>query len=184
MKNYISLATLVLCMSLLTGYNFISAQWSDAPGIPPTNNTPAPINVSDTTQAKSGNFMANILAAATSTWSPRYCDGLGNNCWDPTTGTPGGGTSLGVGQTWQSMTGRSSNVWYHNNTGKPIMVYVGSSGSGGTGLYVNTTNSDTGMVKVDGTDADSGERVNMTSVIPVDSYYKYIGNIVTWSELR
>jgi hypothetical protein len=42
-------------------------------------------------RTKAGNFMANIVAAATSTWSPEYCDELGNNCWDPSTGVPGGG---------------------------------------------------------------------------------------------
>jgi hypothetical protein len=83
MKNYISLATLVLCMSLLTGYQFMSAQWSDAPGTPPANNTPAPINVSGTTQAKSGNLAANIFAATTEMRSDRYCDALGGNCFDP-----------------------------------------------------------------------------------------------------
>lgn len=75
----------------LLGYNFMSAQWAAPTAVAPGDNTPAPINVGATTQAKTGNFMANIVAAATSTWSPRYCDELGANCWDPSTGVPGGG---------------------------------------------------------------------------------------------
>ncbi len=92
--SYRTLLPLALVAVLLAGYNFIGAQsWTAAPGTPPANNAPAPINVGATTQAKSGNFMANILAAATSTWSPEYCDELGTNCWDPSTGAPGGGNS-------------------------------------------------------------------------------------------
>ncbi|MFN3693174.1 MAG: hypothetical protein ACK4SL_03725 [Candidatus Paceibacteria bacterium] len=82
---------LVICPSLLTGYNFMSAQWSAPTATAPNDNTPTPINVGATTQAKTGNFMANIVAAATSAWSPQYCDETGNNCWDPSTGAPGGG---------------------------------------------------------------------------------------------
>ncbi len=84
MKNTLTLIPLIICFSLLTGYNFMSAQWSAAPSPAPGNNTPAPINVGPATQAKSGNLMANILAAATSTWSPRYCDALGENCFTAT----------------------------------------------------------------------------------------------------
>ncbi len=91
MKQYRSLVILSLVAVLFVGYNFMSAQWTAAPSPAPGNNTPAPINVGSVTQAKSGNFMANIIAAATSTWSPQYCDELGQNCWDPATGAPGGG---------------------------------------------------------------------------------------------
>lgn len=90
--------TLFLCSTiicLLVGYQFLNAQsWSPATGVAPANNTPAPVNVGITTQAKSGNFMANIVAAAASTWSPQYCDELGNNCWDPATGVGGAGGGI------------------------------------------------------------------------------------------
>jgi Thrombospondin type 1 domain len=91
MKQYRALAIFSLVALLLVSYNFMSAQWTAAPSPAPGNNTPAPINVGPTTQAKSGNLMANVIAAATSTWSPEYCDELGANCWDPSTGAPGGG---------------------------------------------------------------------------------------------
>ena len=91
MKQYRSLAIFSLVALLFVSYNFMSAQWAAPTAVAPGDNTPAPINVGATTQAKTGNFMANIVAAATSTWSPRYCDELGANCWDPSTGVPGGG---------------------------------------------------------------------------------------------
>lgn len=82
----------------LAGYGFISAQvWTSPTATPPANNAAAPVNTGLTTQTKSGNFSANIVSAATSTWSPRYCDALGGNCWDPTTGAPGGGDTIIVG---------------------------------------------------------------------------------------
>lgn len=80
MKSFHSLITLTVVAGLLVSYNFIQAQWSAPTATAPNNNTPAPINVGSTTQAKSGNFMANTLAAATSTWSPRYCNASGSNC--------------------------------------------------------------------------------------------------------
>jgi hypothetical protein len=91
MKQYRSLAIFSLVALLLVSYNFMSAQWSAPTAVAPGDNTAAPINVGSVTQAKSGNLMANIMAAATSTWSPEYCDELGVNCWDPSTGAPGGG---------------------------------------------------------------------------------------------
>ena len=75
---------------LLVGFNSLSASWFAATSTPPTSNVPAPINIGTTTQNKAGNFMANIVAAATSTWSPEYCDELGNNCWNPEDGALSG----------------------------------------------------------------------------------------------
>ena len=78
---------------LLVGFNSLSANWFAATSTPPTSNVPAPINTGTTTQQKQGNFMAHIMAAASSTWSPQYCDELGNNCWDPGSAGPGGGSA-------------------------------------------------------------------------------------------
>ncbi len=81
-----SLLSLGVLMALLLGYNFMSAQvWTAPTSTPPNANVLPPINTGGTMQAKSGNFMANIVAAATSTWSPRYCDEFGNNCFEPNT---------------------------------------------------------------------------------------------------
>lgn len=43
----------------------MSAQWTAPTAAAPGDNTAAPINVGTTTQAKSGNLAANILAATT-----------------------------------------------------------------------------------------------------------------------
>jgi hypothetical protein len=91
MNSYRSLVPLVALVMLLSGYSFMSASWSAPAGPPAGNNTDKPINVGTTSQTKLGNFGANIVAAVTSTWSPEYCDETGNNCWDPSTGAPGGG---------------------------------------------------------------------------------------------
>ncbi len=53
---------LLIGVSILTGYSFISAQtWTNAPTVPPTNNTYAPVNVGSTAQDKNGTFAANKL---------------------------------------------------------------------------------------------------------------------------
>jgi hypothetical protein len=169
MKNYISLVTLVLCMSLLTGYNFMSAQWTPASGTPPANNTSAPLNVGADTQVKSGNLMANIMAAATSTWSPQYCDATGNNCWDPTTGTPGGGGGIGYGQTWQAPT-RVQGVWYRNSTDQPIMVFHKNIWSG---TIIDVGVSTSSYVTMNYQDYDSDLDNGSTIIIPVGHYYRF-----------
>ncbi len=87
MKNTLALIPLIVCFSLLTGYNFMSAQWSAPTATPPGNNTAAPVNVGATTQAKSGNLAVNIFAATTEMRSTRYCNGLGLNCLTNSTGT-------------------------------------------------------------------------------------------------
>lgn len=186
MKQYRSLAIFSLVAILFVGYNFMSAQWSAPTATAPGDNTAAPLNVSASTQAKTGNLMANIMAAATSTWSPRYCDELGNNCWDPSTGAPGGGgDGLGIGQTWQSLTAtRTQNVWYQNTTSKPISVYIWVSPGDGV-LYANTAGVDAGAVQIAGPDNDSGTRDNLFGIIPPGHWYKQTGRAdTTWSELR
>jgi hypothetical protein len=75
--SYRSLIIVAAVMILLAGYNFINAAWTPATGTPPANNTEAPLNVSSTTQAKSGNLQANIFAATTEMRANRYCDALG-----------------------------------------------------------------------------------------------------------
>jgi hypothetical protein len=74
----------------LVGFHSLSASWTPPTATPPGNNVAAAVNIGSTTQVKVGNFMANIVAAATSTWSPRYCDELGNNCFTPATLSGGG----------------------------------------------------------------------------------------------
>jgi hypothetical protein len=169
MKNSLTLIPLVVCFSLLTGYNFMNAQWSAAPASAPANNTPAPINVGPTTQTKSGNLMANIVAAATSTWSPRYCDELGANCWDPSSGAPGGGAGIGYGQTWQ-VVNRTQGVWYQNDTTQPIMVFHKNIWDGTiVDIGVSTSNFTTMNYQDFDSDLDNGS----TIIVPVGYYYRF-----------
>jgi hypothetical protein len=126
MKRFRSTAVLAAAVCFLVGYNFMSAQWTPASGTPPANNTAAPINVGATTQAKSGNLMANIVSAATSTWSPRYCDALGNNCWEPGTGAPGGGgddTIVVGGQCFEPAWAVTCN-WNWSGSGNDNSTYI------------------------------------------------------------
>ncbi len=90
MKSH-TLLLLIVCTTVLVGFHSLSASWTPPPSPPTDNNPLPPINVSTSTQEKKGNFMANVLAAATSTWSPRYCDALGNNCFTPATVANAGG---------------------------------------------------------------------------------------------
>jgi hypothetical protein len=93
MKEYKYLATFSLVAALLVSYNFMSAQWTAPTAVAPEGNTLPPVHIGSTTQQKNGNFIANIVSAVTSTWSPQYCDELGANCWDPSTATSSGSTS-------------------------------------------------------------------------------------------
>jgi hypothetical protein len=78
----LQLGILLSVSSLCCGALWVLADAYQAPPpTPPTNNVPASVTVDDSTDIKSGNFRANIVAAATSTWSPRYCDAFGNNCF-------------------------------------------------------------------------------------------------------
>ncbi len=73
--------------------------------------------------------LRQVASCGTSSQHDRYTVTCGRNVC--TSGDSSSGSGFGYNQTWRSMvTQRSSNVWYHNNTDKPIMLYVGSSGSG------------------------------------------------------
>jgi hypothetical protein len=170
MKNALTLLPLVLCFSLLLGYNFMNAQWSAPTATAPGNNTLGPLDTSSSTQPKSGNFMANIVAAATSTWSPRYCNQLGGNCWDPAASTPGGtGTGIGTNQDWQIVS-RSQGVWYQNSTPDPIMVFHKNIWDG---TVIDIGVSTTSFVTMNYQDYDSDLDNGSTIIVPVGNYYRF-----------
>jgi hypothetical protein len=77
-----SFITLFIAVLFLAGYSFMGAAWTAPTGTPPANNADAPINVSATTQTKTGNLIANLFSASTEMRSPRYCDSDGVNCFD------------------------------------------------------------------------------------------------------
>ena len=94
-------------------------------------------------------------------------------------------TDLGVGQTWQNVTGgRSSGTTYTNNTGRPIYIKVSSnftSSSNSLFLYVNE-------VEVQRIQQDADGSVNAWAdlIVPPGSSYRINSSngFSNWSELR
>lgn len=89
---------------------------------------------------------------------------------------------LGVGQTWQDVTGsRAAGTTYTNSTGKPIVVHVFLTTQSGAyvNIYVN------GSVLA-GTGGGSGASHFCTAIVPNGStYVVVIGGVVSgWRELR
>lgn len=98
MKHSFLLPTLIACLLVLSGFSYIHAQWTPVPGVPPTNNVVELVNIGSILQNKAGNLQAQIFAAFSEMRSNRYCDALGNNCFN-TASLGGGGavTSLTAG---------------------------------------------------------------------------------------
>jgi hypothetical protein len=165
-----SITFLFIAALFLVGYSFMSAQWTPASGTPPANNTEAPINISSTTQSKSGNLAANIFAATTEMRSNRYCDELGANCFDPLDvdgGTAGDG--IGYGQSWQ-VVNRSQGVWYQNQTGQPTMIFHKNIWDG---TIVDVGVATTTYVTMNYQDYDSDLDNGSTIIIPAGHYYRF-----------
>lgn len=93
------------------------------------------------------------------------------------------GQVIGVGQTWQDVTGsRSYGVTYTNNTGKPIMFSIPTgSGVGIVELFVDSMRVGFSMVT-------SGILATCSAIVPNGSTYRATvisGNpAVVWTELR
>jgi hypothetical protein len=91
---------------------------------------------------------------------------------------------LGVGQTWQNVTGsRARNTTYTNNTGKPIMVYVST---------INDT-SNAATVIVGGvtiaildTTSAGNNTINTSFIVPNGTTYRVTSfrALALWTELR
>ena len=90
---------------------------------------------------------------------------------------------LGVGQTWQNMTGsRALGAVYTNNTGRPIMVKnLASNGSSVGAEILNVNDSIMDYVYYIGT-----QQGCTTAIIPAGGTYSNAGSTVngTWWELR
>lgn len=98
------------------------------------------------------------------------------------------GQDLGVGQTWQDVSGsRTFSTSYQNTTGKPIMVSITGVSAAGQDIQVSTDNAT--WVKV----GQEGRTVSATNypwgtqfIVPNGHYYRVNGTttILSWSELR
>ena len=94
---------------------------------------------------------------------------------------------IGVGQTWQGLTGsRAIGTTYTNSTGKPIMVaYTASCSSGNSvqGLTINGVNVfSTGL-------SSNGLPIGVSLIVPNGATYVTATNngtltLITWAELR
>ena len=95
------------------------------------------------------------------------------------------GKALGGGQTYQDVTAsRAASTAYQNTTGRTIEVKVIT---GSATLNHELQWSDDGVTYVTVSRSGSGSNLMIstnTAKIPNGHYYKYIGNIASWLELR
>lgn len=91
--------------------------------------------------------------------------------------------ALGVGQTWQDVTGsRSSGTTYTNNTGRPIMVNIlsGSVANRLTECYVGSV-----LVAKSRTWNEFAQDITSSFIVPAGETYRVVStNIAAWAELR
>lgn len=89
---------------------------------------------------------------------------------------------VGVGQTWQNVSGsRSSGVWYQNTTGKPIQLFV-KQVQGGDEIRIGV--STVSYVTMDNTDLDSDLDNGAFWIVPTNHYYYLVSVKGDWYELR
>ncbi|MAZ29913.1 hypothetical protein CL655_01385 [bacterium] len=189
---------LTIVCSLLVGYQYLGATWTEPGSNPPNDNAEAPINTGATDQVKNAGLSVDALAVfgdtlvTGTTTSDRvnaaaYCDENGQNC------NAAGGDSIGVGQTWQEFTiglggQRKAGTVYTNDTGKPIMLSVVVGSNGVIDIRTSSTSS---WVRVAGRyDYTNNLRFTLNTVVPNNHQYRVdTGSwqpliIDEWAELR
>lgn len=88
---------------------------------------------------------------------------------------------IGVGQTWQDVSGsRAHSTSYQNTTGRPISVSLTVDGSSRS-IQVSVNNSTWITVA-----QSSSSKVSMSFIVPINWYYRINGSITidVWAELR
>ena len=94
--------------------------------------------------------------------------------------------ALGIGQTWQDVSGsRSFGTTYQNTTGKPILVAARANMSVAGILEVSPDGS-SGWV-ITGSFPSNSPQPNIYAIVPPGHYYRATGtvsNLIMWSELR
>ena len=97
--------------------------------------------------------------------------------------------ALGVGQTWQNMSGsRSLNQVYQNTTGRPISVVVvaGPAGNSTLVFQISSNANMTSHIQLEGQHDNDGA-TTVGNIVPAGQYYRaYLpsGAFYRWSELR
>lgn len=94
---------------------------------------------------------------------------------------------LGVGQTWQDVSGsRVTDTSYQNTTGKPIMVNVTNTSGNSAYTQFSVSTDDITFVVVSDQGAGSTSRHTHSVVVPNNHYYKVSTGlgVLGWVELR
>lgn len=94
-------------------------------------------------------------------------------------------TAFGAGQTWQTVT-RTSNTWYQNTTGRPIMVFAQyNSFESGVTFSVNPSSaSSSGATSISFSDGDGGDSGDYGIIVVPSEHYYTCNNWGTSKELR
>ncbi|KII11265.1 hypothetical protein [Phaeobacter sp. S60] len=96
-------------------------------------------------------------------------------------GTEVDGKALGVGQSWQNLTGsRNANTSYQNATGRPIQWMVHGSTSG----LAQVSTDGSAWVTIATLGAPGSFETAASATIPPDHFYRTTGGFTNWSELR
>jgi hypothetical protein len=91
------------------------------------------------------------------------------------------GRPMGIGQTWQDVSGsRVAGTSYQNNTGRPIMAAITMVAASGPQIQVSTDNST--WVTIGG--SDSGTNQPFSFIVPPAHWYRATISYGTWVELR
>ena len=100
MNTHRTLGILVLALLFVGGLQYALAAWTGPLSSPPDNNTPAPINVSGTSQTKTGALWGDggvysslgAVFTGNGVWASKYCDESGLGCVDAPISSGGGGS--------------------------------------------------------------------------------------------
>ena len=133
--------------------------------------------VSTLTGVVIGNGSSDMTAVAPST-SGNVLTSNGTN-WTSSAPAP----SIGVGQTWQNVTGsRAANVTYTNSTNAPIQVLISVSNNVAVSIALVID----GAIRQQNTINATSSIACVSAIIPVNSTYSIsiAGTLSNWSELR
>ena len=96
--------------------------------------------------------------------------------------------AVGIGQTWQDLTGsRSTSTSYQNTTGRPITVNVaGVQGTSDNGRAFQVSSDNSSWITVGRVGANNNVHSGCSVIVPAGWYYRLNGSMVgfSWAELR